>query len=170
MADKLKALSILGLGYLVAKQCQGDKNYRKEAVPKYRTYNSGVYEITFEYPESWRKNPNYRERYEGETGFFEVADIEALGRDIDEVVRQEIESPINPYGTEPRVEAFEIDGEPARLIIPSSDQAKVFEREAALIIQNKKPVIEGQEVYNYTIIWSDLKNIEHIIKTLKFTD
>ncbi|MGL5677916.1 MAG: hypothetical protein ACRDDX_16070 [Cellulosilyticaceae bacterium] len=168
MADKIKFLPLIGLGYLLTAQQRGKGHYRGEQQGKYKTYDSGIYNIRFEYPASWVQNKNYSERYEGTDGFFEVADIQGIGRTIDEVANQEIDTPISPYGKEPQIEAFELGGEPARLILPSSDQAKVFGREAALIVKNKRPVIEGQEKYHYTIIWSDLKNMGHIIKTFKF--
>lgn len=145
------------------------KHYtRNEQGKGYKTFKSGIYNIRFEYPASWVQNKHYSERFEGESGFFEVAEISALGRTIDEVVAQEITSPISPYGSMPKVESFSLDGEPARLIRPSEDQEKVFGREVALIVKDKKPVIEGQEVYNYTIIWSDVQNIKHMIETFKF--
>lgn len=169
MADKLKALSLLGLGCLLLNQ-HDRKDYSRGEVkaPQYKAYNSSMYDITFEYPAGWTQNKNYSGRYEGEGGFFEVADITGIGRDINQVTEQEIDSPIHPYGTNPKVEAFTLDGEPARLIIPSPDQEKIFGREVALIVKNKKPVVEGQEEYDYTIIWSDMENISHIIQTFKF--
>ena len=170
MDDKLKALSLLGLGYVLLNQTDKKRHVRSAEAPQYKVYSSGVYDITFEYPADWTENKNYTERFEGEDGFFEVAEMNSFGRDIDEVVLQEIESPIHPYGTDPTVEAFTLDGEPARLILPSADQDKIFGREVALIVKNKKPVMEGDETYNYTVIWSDIKNISHIVESFKFNE
>lgn len=141
---------------------------RKERDEKYKRYSSDLYKISFEYPKEWVAHKNYSERYEGENGFFEVAEIKALGRTIEEVAHQEIDTPIKPYGQNPKIEKLTLDGQPARLILPSEDQNKIFEREVGLIVENKAPVKEGIEVYNYTIIWSDRDTIEHIIDTFRF--
>lgn len=167
MADKMKWIYLLGLGYLLM-ESKGNHHYRNDEIPKYKSYTNKLYHITFEYPGNWVLNKNYESRYEGPEGFFEVAEINALGRDIDQVAQQEVDTPIQPYGANPQIKTLTLDGQPARLIIPSSDQNKVFDREVALIIKNKKPVIENGDAYNYTIIWSNAQALEHMIKTFKF--
>lgn len=167
MNDQLSLIAILGISYLLLSQ-GNSCGYRGEASMNLKEFRSDLYDITFKYPATWTKNLAYEERYDGPGGFVEVAELEAYGRDIDAVTKQEIDTPIQPYGSNPKVVDLELDGRPARIIIPSSDQNKVFERELALIIKNKKPVIEGQDFYDYTIIWTNKDNLETLLNSFKF--
>lgn len=167
MNDQLGLIAILGISYLLL--CQGNGcEYRGEAEGAFKQFKSDLYGVTFKYPASWTKNPSYEERYDGPGGFVEVAEIESFGRNIDEVARQETNTPIQPFGSDPKIIELQLDGQPARVIIPSSDQNKVFEREIAIIVQNKRPVVEGQELYDYTIIWTDKDNLDTILNSFKF--
>lgn len=168
MNDQLGLIAILGISYLLLNQGNSNDTYRGEKDTGYKNFRSSLYGITFKYPEAWVKNPNYEERYDGPSGFFEVSELESFGRPIDKVVQQEIDIPIKPYGTRPEVTSLELDGEPARIIIPSSDQQKVFDREVAIVVKNKKPVSESKEIYDYTIIWTDRANVQTILDSFKF--
>lgn len=168
MNDHLSLIAVLGLSYLLLNQSSAEGGFRGEQDGGKKNFRSPLFEITFKYPSNWVKNPDYEERYEGPEGFFQVDNIESFGRPIDQVVQQEINTPIRPYGTNPTVTSLELDGQPARLITPSEDQQKIFDRELALIVQDKKPIAQGQEIYDYTIIWSDRANIQNIIDTFRF--
>lgn len=167
MNNQLGLIAILGISYLLLSQEHGF-DYRGESGEGYKQFKSELYDISFKYPADWTKNPNYEERYDGPGGFVEVAEIEAYNRPINVVVQQEINTPIKPFGMNPKVMDVDLDGQPARVIIPSADQNKVFDREVAIIVKNKKPVIEGQERYDYTIIWTDKANLENILNSFKF--
>lgn len=168
MNDQLGLIAILGMSYLLLNQGNPPSNFRGEQEGGYKNFRSPLYDVTFKYPADWVKNPNYEERYEGTSGFFEIDELESFGRPIDRVAQQEIDTPIKPYGTKPQITSLEVDGEPARLITPSADQQKVFDREYALIIKNKKPVTQGQDIYDYTVIWTDKANVQNIIDSFKF--
>lgn len=170
MNEQLGLIAILGISYLLLSQgSPNEMTYtRGEQEAAYKDFTSPLYNITFKYPADWTKNPNYEERYDGPNGFFEVAELESFGRPIDQVVKREIDIPIKPYGTNPEVKAIELDGEPARIIMPSPDQQKVFEREVAIIIKNKKPVEENSGTYDYTVIWTNKENVQKILDTFKF--
>lgn len=168
MNDQLGLIAILGMSYLLLNQGSLEGSYRGEKESGEKNFRSPLYEVTFKYPSNWIKNPNYEERYDGPDGFFEVDNLESFGRPIDRVVEQEINTPIKPYGQNPNVISLELDGQPARLIVPSDDQQKVFDREVALIVQDKKPISQTQDIYDYTIIWTDQANIQNILDTFKF--
>ena len=167
MNDQLGLIAILGISYLLLSQGNGC-TYRGEAAGELQQFKSDLYGVTFKYPASWTKNLSYVERYDGPGGFVEVAEIEAYGRPIDEVAKQETDTPIKPFGSNPKIIDLELDGRPARIIVPSADQNKVFERELAIIIENKQPIIEGQDFYDYTIIWTNKDNLETILNSFKF--
>ena len=170
MNDQLGLIAVLGISYLLLNQ--GNDNEmtytRGEQDTNYKTFRSPLYDITFKYPANWVKNSNYEERYDGPNGFFEVSDLESFGRPIDQVVKQEIDIPIKPYGTNPEVTATELDGEPARIIMPSADQQKVFDREVAVIVKNKRPVSESSGIYDYTVIWTNKDNLQNLLDSFKF--
>lgn len=133
-----------------------------------KTFKSNSYKISFKYPATWIKNTAYKERYEGDSGYFELGEIEAPGKNLDEVVRQEIKSPFKPYGTNPTVTDVTLDGEPAKLIIPSGDQATCFDKETALIVKNKAPIMVDGEPYDYLMIWADQNHVDEMIASFKF--
>lgn len=168
MNDQLGLIAILGMSYLLLNQGSMEGAYRGEQESGMKNFRSPLYEVTFKYPSNWSKNPNYEERYDGPGGFFEVDNLESFGRPIDRVVEQEINTPIKPYGRNPQVISLELDGQPARLIVPSEDQQKIFDREVALIVQDKKPISQSQDIYDYTVIWTDQANIQNILDTFKF--
>ena len=171
MNDQIGLIAILGMSYLLLNQGSntGIETYtRGEQDANYKTFRSPLYDVTFKYPADWTKNPNYEERYDGPSGFFEVSELESFGRSIDQVTKQEIDIPIKPYGTRPEVISTELDGEPARIIMPSSDQQKVFDREVAIIVKNKRPVSEGSDIYDYTVIWTNRDNLQTILDSFKF--
>lgn len=139
--------------------------------PTFNTFISNKYKISFKYPSAWVKNPRYADKYEGKTGYFEVSDLSSNEGTLDEVTQDEINLPYKPYGSTPKVTKLTVDGEPARLIYPSSDQIKpLSDREAALIVQYKTPLAVEGAPYPYVIIWSDRIHMPLIIKTFKFVE
>lgn len=127
------------------------------------------YQIGFKYPRGWSKNPRYEDKYEGESGFFEVSDFSGNGRNIDEAVKQQINEPYKPYGNNPTVRNFTVDGQPARVIYPSTDQNEFYkDRDAALVVQYKEPLVIGDNQYNYVVIWATKEYIPLIMSTFKF--
>ncbi|MGL4344545.1 MAG: hypothetical protein ACRCTE_05045 [Cellulosilyticaceae bacterium] len=134
----------------------------------YKTFSSDYYDVSFKYPADWVKDPHYKERYGGESGYFELSEIETFGKTLDEVVKQEVKGTFKPYGNNPTIEKVMLDGEEGRLIIPSGDQAACFDKETALIVRNKKPVVLNGEKYDYLVIWADQNHMDEIIASFKF--
>ena len=130
---------------------------------------SNRYKISFKYPRSWSKNPRYADKYEGTTGFFEISDFSGIGEDIDAAVKQQINEDYKPYGSNPIVRNFIVDGQPARVIYPSDDQSPFFkDRDAALVVQYKEPITIDGVPYKYVVIWTNKEYIPLIISTFKF--
>lgn len=132
------------------------------------TYVSEDYKISLKYPSNWRLNPDYFERYEGEDGFFQVGAINGENMSIDEVVKIDAFHKLNPYGSNPQIINRTIDGQEARLILPSDDQAEEMKKQAGLIVKYPKAVKIGDSVYYYLILWADKSHIEQIGNTLTF--
>ena len=132
-------------------------------------FMSNKYKIEFKYPRSWAKNPRYEDKYEGASGFFEVGDFTGVGENIDEAVQAEINEANKPYGSNPTVRRFIVDGQPARVIYPSEDQSSFYkDRDVAIVVQYPEPIeIEGR-LYDYVVIWVSREYVPLILSTLKF--
>ena len=183
-----KVISLIGLGVLVASGLlkENDKitrstrsseehndNDQELIVPGIATneFISERYKIAFRYPKSWNKNPRYADKYEGTTGFFEVSDFSGVGENIDEVVNTQINEAYKPYGSNPTVRNFMVDGQPARVIYPSADQSEFFEdREEALVVQYKEPNVIDGIPYKYVVIWATKEYMPLIISSFRFIE
>lgn len=132
-------------------------------------FTSSRYKVSFKYPRGWTKNPRYEDKYEGTSGFFEIGDFSGIGSDIDEAVQMQIDEVYKPYGTNPTVRRFIIDGQPARVIYPSADQANFYkDRDAAIVVKYPQPVTIDGKPFDYVVIWASKEYIPLIISTLKF--
>lgn len=132
-------------------------------------FESERYRISFKYPRGWRRNPRYEDKYEGKTGFFEVTDFESNQDNIDAATKQEISEPYSPFGSNPTVINVTVEGQPARIIYPSSDQSSYFkDRDAALIVQYPTPIKIDDKYYPFVIIWATREYIPLIASTLRF--
>lgn len=135
-------------------------------IPKYwDDYKSELYKITFKYPSSWEKvEENY---YEGATGYFIVSVINS-NLPIDEVCKEEAYQNLNPYGLEPNIRNIKIGNQEGCLIMPSKDQSKEMDNQAALIVKYPKPININEIEYNHLIIWAEKNHIQGIKNTLQF--
>lgn len=168
------AILLLGLLGAISKESSKGQNKllnrRDEDTDdnKEKTFYSDEYKIKFEYPSNWNKNPKYYHRYDGPDGFVEIADIKAPNENIDQVVYQDINSPLKPYGSNPEVIKGTVDGQPARVIIPSQDQADYFNKERGVVIKYKKPIKIGDQYYEYIQLWVDKSHLEEILDSFEF--
>lgn len=132
-------------------------------------FESNKYKIKFKYPRSWTKNPRYEDKYEGTSGFFEIGDFTGIGENIDQAVQAEINEENKPYGSNPTVRRFIVDGQPARVIYPSEDQSSFYnDRDVAIVVQYPQAIeIEGR-IYDYVVIWASREYVPLILSTLRF--
>ena len=135
---------------------------------KNAAYISENYKISLRYPSYWKLNPNYVERYEGKDGFFQVGAIDGENMSIDEVAKNDAFHKLNPYGSHPKIINRKIDGQEARLILPSADQAEEMHNQAGLIVKYPDAVKIGDSAYHYIILWADEAHIEQIGNSLTF--
>lgn len=132
-------------------------------------FTSNRYRISFKYPKGWTKNPRYEDKYEGASGFFEVGDFSGVGENIDEAVQMQVNEEYKPYGSNPTIRRFTVDGQPARVIYPSADQTDFFkDREAAIVVQYPQPVTIDGRPFDYVVIWASKEYIPLIMSTFKF--
>ncbi|HEY0087721.1 MAG TPA: peptidase M56 [Candidatus Lokiarchaeia archaeon] len=137
-------------------------------------YENFTYMITFEYPESWIAVESDNlvggkpVRFEGDSGFFQIALMDGQNISINEFAANESKQELNPYGSDPKIEKTDIRRREAVFIFPSSDQPEEMNNQACLIIKFPHQVVIDKEEYNYIILWADKKHIKDIANSLYF--
>lgn len=134
----------------------------------WKTYSNEKYMVSLQYPSNWNLNWAYHEddtRYEGEDGFFMISAIsggnEPNKSSIEEVYKYEAYHKLKPYGSNPKIEVLKVDGQDARLILPSDDQPQEkLGRQAALIAKYPNPIQISGYKYRYFVLWADEAHIE----------
>ncbi len=141
-------------------------------IVNWKIYHNSVYNIELKYPADWQPKEDfaYTHRYEGEDGFFQLSAISGEGLLIDEVYRFEAYHKLQPYGSQPKIERLEIEGQEARLILPSDDQSQEMQSQVGLIIQYPHPIQISGTTYYYSVLWTDQNHIRKIAETLRFIE
>ena len=138
------------------------------------TYSNPSYAISLQYPSDWQPVPGYGDPETGETrlgaenGFFHVSAMDA--DTIDRAAARHAGHHLQPYGSQPVIEDLQVQGQEARLILPSADQPAGMDHQAALIVRYPRPVtIAGRaHAYRYFVLWADEAHIRTIAHTLRF--
>ena len=136
------------------------------------TYSNTVFAVSLEYPGYWQPIPGYGSPETGEIRFGDINGffhINAMDTDtIDMAASSEANHKLQPYGTQPTIETLQIQGQEARLILPSEDQSMGMQYQAGIIIRYPMPVnISGTPV-RFFIMWADLAHIRTIAQTIRF--
>lgn len=137
---------------------------------KTATYVNETYHISLQYDKSWKPNPYYSNRYEGDNGFFQVVASTGANLTIDKVVSLMIDHPLVPYGSSPAISVQTVDGQEARLILPSKDAPTLTEDMASMVIRYPKPITIDGEIYDFLILHADKEHIVPIAETLRFLE
>ena len=87
---------------------------------------------------------------------------------IEEAVDILLSNELQLFGSQPVIEILQVQGQDARLIVPSTDQPLGREGETALIIRFPKPVFVCDPYCRYLVLWSDVDHIREIGKTIRF--
>jgi hypothetical protein len=137
------------------------------------TFSNLAYAISLQYPADWQPVPGYGSPETGETrfaainGFFQIGAMDAAS--IDDVAAAEAGHRLQPYGSQPTIETLQIQGQEARLILPSADQPAGMHYQAALIVRYPQPVNVVGTPCRYFVLWADWPHIRTIAQTLHFT-
>jgi hypothetical protein len=132
-------------------------------------FSSPAFAVSLQYPADWQPVPGYGSpetgeiKFAGINGFFQINSMDADS--IDLAAAAEAGHRLQPYGTQPTIEILQIQGQEARLILPSNDQLY----QAALIVRYP-PVATLVWSPRYFILWADVPHIRTIAETLRFTN
>lgn len=130
-------------------------------------YNSSTYRVSFQYPSNWKQVKGDPERFRGSDGSFLVSAMSTPN--LQEGCRSLANHKLRPYGSKPKIQSLQVQGQSACLILPSVDQTPAQKSESALVVRYPKPVRVGSSTYPYFILYADKQHILEIAKTLKFT-
>jgi TolB protein len=135
------------------------------------TYSNPQYKVSFNYPGTWNQIGGYDyDRYEGDTGFFGASGLGGIELTLDEATKNAYSHKLLPYGQHPVIEKLKVDGQPAKLIIPSEDQAAEMKGQAELIVLYPTPIVIAGNTYKFFVLWADKNNIRTIIPTITFRE
>jgi hypothetical protein len=138
-------------------------------VDSWETYSNPDFAITFKYPSHWELVPGYSDvgdKFAGSDGFFLITAMS--GGTIDDVAANEAGHVLQPYGSHPTVESLWVQGQEARLILPSADQPLGMEHQSALIIRYPQPVPVSGYPCDFFVLYADEDHVRTIGETLSF--
>ncbi|MBD2040207.1 hypothetical protein [Microcoleus sp. FACHB-672] len=148
-----------------------DKAVSQSANQRQQTFTSSSFRATLQYPSHWKLIEGYdtfNTRYGSSNGFFMMSAIQNEGITFEALCAQEASHKLKPYGSNPRIQKLQIQGQQACLILPSKDQNEAMMNQAQLIVQAPREIkISGSRYKNFVLV-ADKYHIRELAKTLKF--
>lgn len=132
-----------------------------------RSFSDPAFGVSLEIPANWGPIEGYGARYGGAEGYFDLSTRSAT-LSIDEAVALEVGHKLQPYGSSPTVEVLTVQGQEARLILPSADQNEAMEQRALLIVRYPQLVTIRGYTYGYLLLGADRGHIRELAATLRF--
>lgn len=128
--------------------------------PDLSTYLDPDKRVQFQYPAEWQEvYENGYIRFEGDTGFASLQWMNSPYH-LQATAEKEANHHLRPYGTSPLIETIWLaDGREARRIIPSADQPAEMNNQAAIIAPYGDPVYQGNNAFNYLLVYADKNHI-----------
>lgn len=137
-------------------------------------YSNPVLGVSLEHPTNWSIVPGETDegsgvaKLSGEDGFLALGAIGNPTATIDDVAAAEAGHRLQPYGSRPTIESLQIEGQEARLILPSADQPGGLSAQAALIVLYPYPIdVEGSRC-EFLLLHADRGHIREIATTIRF--
>lgn len=138
------------------------------------TYSNPAYAISLQYPADWQPVSGYDSPETGETrfeainGFFQIGAMDTSS--IDAAAAAEAEHKLQPYGPQPIIENLIIQGQEARLVLPSDINSAGMYNQAVLIVRYPHPVNVIGTPCRFFVLWADVPHIRTIAQTIIFTN
>ena len=148
----------------------GQNQVSRKPASSTKQYKNSTYGVSLSYPSNWGRTKGYEERFSGADGFFQIMGLSSPSPStIQNVCKDALNHRLNPYGTRPQVQRLQIQGRPACLILPSSDQDPAMERIATLIVRYPTPIRLNGANYNHLTLSANKEHIRQITNGLRFT-
>jgi hypothetical protein len=138
------------------------------------TYTNPVFAVSLQHPADWEAVPGYGSpetgeiKYAGISGFFQINAMDT--ESIELAAAAEAYHKLQPYGPNPIIESLKIQGQEARLILPSGGQPAVGQYQAGLIVRYPQPVNISGTPCRFFILWADQAHIRTLAETIWFTN
>jgi hypothetical protein len=136
----------------------------------WKVYANESFGVTLSYPPHWQLVQGYGEpgeKFAREDGFFLISAMS--GGAIDHIAATEAGHRLRPYGTQPTIESLQVQGQEARLILPSADQPPDMEDQAVLLARYSQPMAIIGYPCDFFVLYADQDHIRVIAETLSFT-
>ena len=156
-----------------------DHDPRATTTPGWNTYSSPVYAVSFRYPAHWQpvdrgSSTQFGERrFEGDDGFFLVSaslDAESdAGLTIDDLTAILADDMSRVHGWKVVIEAWQVQGQDARLVLPPSSATSGAGTQAALLVQYPGPVAIAGRTLRFFVLAADVDHIRTLAQTLRFS-
>ncbi|HEY8450299.1 MAG TPA: S-layer homology domain-containing protein [Bacillota bacterium] len=137
------------------------------AIGTWPRYHSPALGIVVRHPPGWTPDARDSQRLAGSSGFLQV-NAAACGPTLDDVVRNEVEHKLTPYGRGYRIETVTAAGREGRLILPGPDQDLAMAGQAALVVPYPAPWRIGDTDYCYLVIYADAGHVRYLAEGLEF--
>ena len=127
--------------------------------------------VTLRHPTNWRPEAGEGQgdsptRVSGEDGFLSITCIGQPDATIDIVAANQAGHRLRPFGERPSIEGMLIQGQEARLIVPSADQQASM---AMLIVRYPRPVDVSGSTCQFFALSASAEHIRAISHTLRFS-
>jgi hypothetical protein len=137
------------------------------------TFSNPAYAISLQHPADWQPMPVSipeigETEFTGDNGFFFIYTVDGEST-IDDLAMSEAHHIQRPYGSQPIIENLQIQGQEARLILPSADQPAEMNYQAALIVGYPQPMNISGTSWRYLVLCADQPHIRAIAQTLQFS-
>jgi hypothetical protein len=141
-------------------------------ITTWQTYTSPAFRVSVQYPSNWLPDQSGDAIYSGPDGFFQITSVESLGpsaKAVCELSLQNLQtnpnkSEVLEFGQQPTLEILQVDQQPACLLIPSSDQAATYRRQAFLAVEYP----DSQTSLRILQFWADKDHIRALAARLAF--
>jgi len=130
------------------------------------TYTSSDFGVSLRHPAHWSPVNGEQNRYRGDDGFLILDAIGSPQATIDAVAAGQAGHKLRPYGSQPEIESLSLQGQEARLILPSADAN--MGGQAMLIVRYPQPVLIAGTVYEFFALYADQDHIRDIAQSVRF--
>ncbi|MBN1581018.1 MAG: hypothetical protein JXA89_09975 [Anaerolineae bacterium] len=131
------------------------------------TFSSSFFAVSLQHPAYWQPVPGEAMRkLAGEDGFFILDAIGNPAATIDDIAQDQAGHKLLPYGSQPTIEPLHVQGQEARLILPSADAT--MSGQTMLIVRYPHPVQISGVTCEFFALYADQEHVRQIAQTLRF--
>ena len=164
------SLALVVFVTLCVTACSSDSGGSESSADAPGVFDDRVeFRVRIEFPVGWRRDPDYELRFSGSDGYVSIVAQDGPGG-LKGVADAIAHHKLQPYGSQPEIEAITVDGANGLVIRPSADQHADLKGQVALVLERESPLIVSGENYSYLIIEVDGAHFAQVISTISLYD